>query len=262
MKIMKAIELADGFCPNPFTREEKIGWCNEVSAILRRSVKPVYETIECVARTPEELFLPDDIAFEDVENVFADGKPLGKVDFRTMTYMSGDRLSGMGLNFSRPVKLSVVYLTRPKPVRDIEISGEFDLSENRISMQASPFILGDEVEYVIVDDLSEEPEWENPKRFYVMERNDNGITTAEDSFSPQTGAKMVMRRIIDEETEVPAPYDNMYVEYILAKMALYQHDYSGYSAHMTQYNNLFEECRREFASRRPMNRLPHFRNFW
>ncbi len=260
MKIMKAIALADGFCPNPYTLEEKLGWCNEVSSSLRRSVKKVYDTIECSASTAEGLFLPDDIAFEDVENVFLDGKPLGKVDFRTFAYLPQKRSLNMNLN--KPVKLTVVYLTKAKPIRDIEISGEFDLSENRASIQAHPFIPGDEIEYVILEDSDDEPDWENANRFYVMEADDNGVTSTDDAFEPQTGAIMVMRRIIDEETEVPAPYDNMYVEYILAKMALYQHDYSGYSAHTAQYNNLFEECRREYAQRRPLNGVQVFRNFW
>ena len=49
---------------------------------------------------------------------------------------------------------------------------------------------------------------------------------------------------LDDETEADPPYDRLYIEYVLAKMALYQHDYDAYSAHMTQYNNLYSEYKK------------------
>ena len=54
----------------------------------------------------------------------------------------------------------------------------------------------------------------------------------------------------------------MYIEYILAKMALYQRDFTGYNAHMVQYNQLFDGLRREYKNRAPLNPLASFKNYW
>ena len=46
MELRKVIEAADALCPNPYTQEEKLRWCDEVSAGIRREIKKVYDTIE------------------------------------------------------------------------------------------------------------------------------------------------------------------------------------------------------------------------
>ena len=73
---------------------------------------------------------------------------------------------------------------------------------------------------------------------------------------------MAIRRVIDDETEAEAPYDRMYIEYLLAKAALYQHDYEAYSAHMLQYNSIFDEYKRDYKQRNPLNDLAVFKNIW
>ena len=78
----------------------------------------------------------------------------------------------------------------------------------------------------------------------------------------ETGAKLAIRRIPDDVTAIDEkPYDGMYIEYLLAKMALYQHDYVGYNAHMTQYNTIYETLRREYKTRNPLSSLAKFRNY-
>ena len=46
MKIMRAIEKADALCPNPYTLEEKLDWCDEVTAEIRRNILKEYDVIE------------------------------------------------------------------------------------------------------------------------------------------------------------------------------------------------------------------------
>ena len=91
----------------------------------------------------------------------------------------------------------------------------------------------------------------------------DGLVVEENTFTPQTAAPMAIRRVIDDLTEIDElPYDGMYVEYILAKMALYQHDYMGYSAHMNQYNALYEGLRRDYKNRAPFNPVSKLRRYW
>ena len=258
MELMKAIGLADGFCPNHYTLEEKLLWCHEVSAGLRRKIKRLYETIETRPGRLDEVVLPDGIETEDIAAAYLNGHLIDKADLRDL---AGLFQQDTGL-WHKPLLLRLVCLTKAEPVRNIEVTGEFDLSENRIGMEFPPFREGDTLECVLLGSASAEPDWSTAVRGYVMETDLDGILLQDDAFTPQTGANLAIRRVIDDLTEVEAPYDTMYVEYLLAKMAHYQHDYEGYTAHMTQYNNLYEEYKRNYKLHSPLTRLPQFRNFW
>ncbi|MBE5039886.1 hypothetical protein [Ructibacterium gallinarum] len=257
MELRKVMEVADALCPNPYTMEEKLRWCDEVSAGIRREIKKIYDTIETTVTQPGELTLPEDISFEDIEVAYLDGKPMDKVDFRS--FAQGE----LWKQQQTPVHLKLVFLTRHQPVRCIKLTGTFDVGENFIKMDQPPFYPGDCIEWVEMEDLAAEPDWTQANRCYVIDLVYDGLMVEDGAFSPQTGAKLAMRRVIDDLTEIDElPYDNMYVEYLLAKMALYQHDYTGYSAHMTQYNTLYEGLRRDYKNRSPLNEVSRFHKYW
>ena len=258
MKIIKAIEAADALSPNHFDLDEKLGWCNEVSLSLRRHVKKYYDIIETLVTCREDLELPDDILIDDVESARLNGRPLTKADLRSLPYLAGmDLRQRFGVTFQIPKLLKIVYLTTPDEVEDICIEGSFDISENRIIGEWLPFEQGDE----IICEMPDNPDFE-PARTFVYENDGEALWLTDDIFTPETGAKLVIKRIIDDETEVEAPYDRMYVEYLLAKIALYQHDYDTYSSHMMQYNNIYDEYRRDYKTRNPLNDLARFKNYW
>ena len=254
MELLKAIEIADSLCPNPYTQEEKLRWCEEVSAVIRREIKKIYDVVETKVSADGDVVIPDEIPFEDIEAAYVNGRYMDKLDFRSF--------AATGYKGSSAV-LKLVYLTRPEPVRNICISGKFDISENYIKMDLPPFIPEDCLEWVILEGTDAEPDWSNAQRCYVLERTYDGLLVDEGAFTPQTAADMVIRRVIDDVTEIDEPaYDGMYVEYLLAKMALYQHDYTGYNAHMAQYNIIYDSLRRDYKSRAPLNGLSVFRNYW
>ncbi len=258
MEILRAIERADALCPNPYTLEEKLCWCDEVTAQLRREIIKVYDMIETEIDETGNVVLPDDIPFERVENLFYGNQVLEKQDFRS--FMS--RLSDTDIKYSIPRKIRAVYLDLPKPVLRLEIKGEFNTSENIIEITASPFAEGDKIEICALSDINDEPEWETSKCAYIVERFNDKILLDGDMLEAQTMAPLAIRRVITDFTAIDeAPYDSMYIEYILAKMALYQHDYTGYNAHMTQYNSLYETLRREYKTRSPLTNQVNFKNY-
>lgn len=255
MELLKAIEIADCLCPNPYTQKEKLRWCQELSALIRKEVKKVYDTVETCISDWGEVIIPDGISFDDIEAAYINGKYMSKLDLRSFT--------------TEPVKnngtvvIKLVYLTHPEPVREICISGEYDLSENFLKIHEPPFVQGDKLEYVILEEGVTEADWSKSDTCQVLECVYDGLMMTEDCFVPQTAAKMVIRRITDDITETDGDaYDGIYVEYLLAKMALYQHDYTGYNAHMLQYNNMYDGLRRDYRSRAPLNGLSVFKNFW
>lgn len=256
MQLITAIDTADALSPNHFTTDEKLMWCNEVSLALRRNVKKYYDEIVTKVNCPEELELPDDIAVDDVEAIYIGGRPLTKTDLRSLPYLSGDVLqSRFGINY--PKLMRVIYLTTPKEVKDIYVDGNFDISENKIVGSELPLSEGD----AIVCDMPDSEDFE-PTATYVYQNDGEALWLTDDIFTPETGAHITIKRIIDDETEAEAPYDRMYIEYLLAKMALYQHDYDTYSAHMIEYNNIYDEYKRDYKTRCPLNDLARFKNIW
>ena len=133
MQIMTAIQEADALCPNPYTLSEKLLWCDEVSAAVRREVLKTYDTISVTWDGVQPLLLPDDICFEDIEALYANGQLMEKSDFRTVAKHA---LQYFGTGFSCPTELRAVYLTKPAPIREIEIRGTFNTNEDFIAMEA------------------------------------------------------------------------------------------------------------------------------
>ncbi len=257
MEILRAIERADALCPNPYTQEEKISWCDEVTAKLRRDIMKIYNVIETEIDNCGELVLPDDIPFERIELVIVGDKRLDKNDFRSFTARLED--SRATLNNQR---ISVVYLSLPKPIRTPEIRGEFNTGTNTIELENSPFIEGDKLEICVLDSIASEPDWATAVTCNVMDSLYDRMVLDGDVLEAQTDARLAIRRVIEDFTEIDeAPYDGMYIEYILAKVALYQHDYTSYNAHMTQYNSLYDALKREYGGRRPMTAQVNFRNY-
>ena len=255
MKLLDAIETADRLCPNSYTREEKLNWCNELSALLRRDVLKQYESLEAIVAGNGTAELPEGVSIEDVEVAYLDGKPLSKLDLRSF-------LTDRFPKGNEAKTLRLVVLTEPEPAKEIWISGTFDVSENFIRMENPPFSQGDLLEWVAYDGTGE-PDWEDAQSFYVLDTVYDGLMVEDDTFTPQTGAALAVRRIMEDVTEIDeAPYDRMYVEYLLAKMALYQRDYAAYNAHISQYNYLLDGLRRDLKSRAPMNTVSCFRGYW
>lgn len=258
MKIMKAIEKADALCPNPYTLEEKLDWCDEVTAEIRRNILKEYDVIETNVNSRGELDLPDDIPFDRIEVVYIGNQTLSKQDFRSFV-QNHDECS---VSFGIPKRLKLVCLRIPPKIRNIDIRGEFNTGENYIEMEMPEFKEGDKIEIAELDNASDTVDWSTVISAYVIESSLDKIILDRDALTAQTAAKLAIRRVIDDETAAAdAPYDSMYTEYILAKMALYQHDYVGYDAHMTQYNCLFESMRRELKTRCPMNEQVRFKNY-
>ena len=255
MRLIEAIQRADSLCPNPYTQEEKLRWCYEVTSGIRRDLKKIYTTIETTLSAGEEIAFPEEFSLEDLEIAFWNGEPMDKLDFRSFQ-ADRDATGSAGT-------LKLVFLEQPAPVRQISVQGEFDVSENFIKMENPPFEVGDVLQWVELENADDQPDWSNPNLCYVLGMVYDGIQVDDDTFSPQTQMPLAIRRVVNDLTEVDeAPYDGMYVEYLLAKMALYQHDYTAYGAHMAQYNNLYESLRRDYKTRSPLTTAANFKHYW
>lgn len=245
MKILKAIEKADALCPNKYSLEEKIEWCDELSADLKRNVIKEYEVIETKSSSKGEITLPDGFDINNIECVYIGNTLIEKQDFRS--FMVGAKDLNVSLK-----KLKLVCLKQAERIRTTEIAGVFNTGSNFIEIVLAPFVVGDKIQ--ITDDGAN---YES----YVLEVQPEKMILEEDVLIPKTATNLTIKRIITDETVVDSPYDNMYVEFLLAKMALYQHDYAGYNAHMVQYNSLYDSLRRDYKTRNPLTTITNFKNY-
>lgn len=54
---------------------------------------------------------------------------------------------------------------------------------------------------------------------------------------------------VEDETVVPAPYDSMYVDFVLAKCFYHQHDWGSYNQHMSAFNAKLEDFSKWYIAR-------------
>lgn len=263
MLIIEAISAADKLSPNHFTLDEKLMWCSEVTSAVRREVKKQYATIETVITCADNIELPNGINISDIEIAYIGDKPIQKSDFRSLPFLNNGELTAkFGISHLTPKILRLVYLDIPREIKATSVKGEFKTDSGRIYGDELPFLESDCIQCVQLDDINTKPDWSNADKTYIISNDGETLILSDDILTPQTSAYLALRRVIDDETEAESPYDRMYIEYILAKGALYQHDYDSYAAHIAQYNNMFDDFKRDYKTRNPLTDMVRFHNYW
>ena len=159
MKIIDAIRAADQLSPNHFTFDEKLSWCDELNQTIRSEIKREYKRIETTVTPSGDIDLPNDIAFEDVEVVSLGGKVLDKLDLRSFRILKQSIKAELASG-ARPLKLKIIYLDKPKQIKDIRIKGSFEIDGDKIYVANPPFSKGDIIQYVFLSDLTDIPDWD------------------------------------------------------------------------------------------------------
>lgn len=263
MKILEVIDRVDALYPNAFSFEQKLQWCYELSCLLRSKVKRIYDSylIPYEDAVPYYI-LPNEVLFEDIDSVFCDEVPLIKTDWRTngiYPHFSEDgSISGVIFPPCRMVRM--VVKTRPAPYRDYETvfrNAIFD--SNKIQVENDGDIIFIPGDTLIISGSSIEA---NNKRAVLIDVNGNEMVFPRESFTTAAEAEdITVKRMIDDDTECPAPYDDMYIHYLLGKIHLYNNDLNSYNAMIAQYNARLEEYEQSFKETNPIKTCKAFNYF-
>lgn len=70
-----------------------------------------------------------------------------------------------------------------------------------------------------------------------------------------------IERIVTEETLTPAPYDQMYIDWIMAKIAFYQRNYTVYNQIMNKFYDTLRRFDNWYIQRAPMDKDNKIRNW-
>ena len=63
----------------------------------------------------------------------------------------------------------------------------------------------------------------------------------EDVIAKDTGGEDVVIHDLSEQATPPPPYDRMFIDFVMAQIALHQHDDEGYSRYIAMFNSKYTD---------------------
>ena len=248
MRVPEVIVSADMLCPNNYSRSEKLDWCYELTCMICATHKKQYGVIEYKRERSDGagtdkstgLLLPPHILLEDVARVEVDGRAYDKVDersFREICEGGGD--------------VRVVYKLRPEPYIEYVYEGEYECEGNSVTVVGARFAAEDLLRITADGEVSEA---------YVLVRD--GFTFTLSTELGDGVRHLRIERVAAMDTPVPPPFDAMYVDYVLGKVAFYQNDLNEYNKHMTAFNAKLREYGLWYKQTNPLVVGKSFKNKW
>ena len=240
MHLTKAIEAAKALRPDEYTVEEYISWCNELSCDLFLNYDKKFRKI--TAHGKKEIMLPENVDIYMIEKVTADGREIRKTDLydfsnRYMYYEHGRSVFKVPDSVNN---IEIVYQEPYEPVRCINEtvtvradSETFETEDIGIYMGDTLIFTKDEKEYTVA----------------VISCEGNTYTYSGDTL-PSGTDEYNIRREIQEITVCPAPFDYMYIDFLIAKSCLYSGDTNAYKNHMAAFSLKQNEYGKWIARRR------------
>ena len=264
MYINDPINRVNKLYPSEYSALEMYQWCDEVSAMLAVEDRQIYR--EIILSYLPQILLPEGVGFEYITNVYAvsGGREyeLTKRDWRTIPYHGRNLLEVLpGCD-----RLRIVYAMPYTPLRVIIYEGaiELDKTNNTIHIIDNEFMPGD----TLVIKISDNEYIENVHvlasaadpddlRSTFLTINDGALDGA--SVTEITSGKI--QRVVTDKTLCDAPYEVMYIDYIRAMIAKFQHDTAGYNQHISSFNSRLAAYRRWLVDKLPYDDAK-FINYW
>jgi len=238
--IKELLELIDAISPNSCSKQQKLYWYNQCESIIRNKAKPNFIYIETVM-VGGVVKLPEGYSSEDIEAVYINGRLADKLDFR----------SGFVKRCLPSQTIGVVLKEHHTEVVQHIFEGDIYFDGDKITMQGHPFDVGDKLEI------------ESP------------VFTGEVTVLDMKGDELFVNRVfdindcdgkavksLDIEVLLRAPYDKLYLDYILAQMDYYNKDYEGYNNNSYLFNELLEELVRKNSGKAPGAKNMKLRGIW
>ncbi|MGN0183017.1 MAG: hypothetical protein ACI4DP_11535 [Candidatus Ornithomonoglobus sp.] len=271
MFINEVLRKVRKYYPSEYEPEEMYGWCNEVSSKLSIEERQVYKRKNLPIAKDGTVLLPEGVDILHVERMIAGGFELEKKDYRNyglVTIQRGGRTAIVIPEKQRSSHIvSVIYLEPYIPIRMVKYSGKIHAltgDETAIGIGTdNEFIPGDWLKITIGEN-----KYKNiPVMDITHSTNPDGLClliTPEDALSEiitQTPADGIITRTITEKTVCDAPYDAMYVDYLLMKICEYQRDWTAYAQYKQRYESLYDDYRKFVEERKPAKDTG-WKNWW
>ncbi len=252
MYINDVIDRVKKYFPSEYSDKEMYEWCDEVGAMLAIEDKCMYNLVTLTPDSEGCVMLPPEVEIHNIISVSHEGQELSKNDIREV---EEEKLL---VGVTTPVR--VVYLVPYKPIRQTEYSGPAMIEGNTITIPIDGFYKYDTLNLKTGDDereisiIASECMSELPKKYR--------LTTFESELSGLAGEiDVTLKRRITDKTLAHSPYDMMYADYLMAKIALYQRDYNTYSQFMTSFNSRLSAYKKWLVNHMPQA-VRKLENWW
>lgn len=240
MTIENLLELIDSLSPNTCSREQKLYWYNLCESILYEKARKTYKFIETTA-VGSIVKLPDGYSSEDIEAVYVNGKIMDKLDLR----------SGFPVKKDGIQKIGVVLKERHFEIKTAEYEGDIFFNGDTITMEGHNFNAGDKL-------IIECPVFTG--NVTVINVNGDKLFVNKPFEINDCYGKAV--KSLDIEVMARAPYDKLYIDYILAQIDYYNKDYEGYNNNSYLFNELLDEYIRKNVQNSPGAKHKQIKNLW
>ena len=251
MYINEVIRRVRDYYPSEYSEAELYTWCNEVSAMLVTEDRTVCREIRPPVAPDGTILLPEGVRMEQVTRIYLGRRELPK------------RLYALPHSFDRlpQGELTVIYEEPYRPIRMPRYQGIAETDGDRLYIRCCEFVPGDTL--VITASGSEtrgipllavdyDPD---DIRGYIL-------TAAEGTLPELSGTEIVIiEREVTDKTVCDAPYDAMYIDYLLAKIAQYQRDTAAYNTNMAAFEMSLREYRRWLTAHMPHEKH-RLKNYW
>lgn len=263
MYITDVIKRVDEIYPNEFSFEMKVKILDSLTENLGLNYKKTYKSEKLSPALDNTYLLPIDAEWERVESVRFKGRELKKENLTTYgVRLSGtyDNLQSIRVDGSGGGEIEVIYLALPEPVRIIEIPKHvYNVTESGFYIEKCPLIKGDIIEI-------EEDEGKRTLNVFNITLPDSDsdlffVDCGDGAFVQSGEAEFSIERLICEKTLCSAPYDEMYVYYLLARLSLYQRAFTVYSIYNDLFQSLLEKYSRYVFERREEDKYTKWRGF-
>ena len=266
MYIQEVIRKVREIYPNEYSLRELYSWCDEVSAGLTQTDRPTYRECKLPVSADGTVVLPHGVKAEYIERVIADGRELNREDIRTLgkktINIKGYNSYVENTSHTRPSSVTVIYQKPYSPIRLPIYKGrsEIDAENGIIYVDNNEFITND----ILIVQTGDKTLSELPliATSYSAEKDkialEFGVALDIDTGVYET---TTITRVVTEETVCDAPFDSMYVDYILAQIGRFQGDNTAYNGNMVLYNGKLQQYKTWLVQRMP-NDNNTFKNWW
>ena len=257
MYINDVIRRVRAYNPSEYSPSEMYAWCNEVSAMLAVETRTVYREIRPPIAHDGSVLLPEGVRLENILHVYADGMGVPKAQYRLQgrkCYIEGD---------DAPGDVVIVYEEPYYPIRTPKYIGAAVIDDDTIAIKDCEFVVGDMLNITIGNETAQDVPLmavdydENDMRGYILTVAPGAL----DGFTVTTTDAAVITRTVTEKTVCDAPFDSMYIDYVLSKIAMYQKDTNNYNMYTAQFNTKLVQYREWLAARMPTEPYK-LRNYW
>lgn len=267
MILEKMIKYINSLKPSAkaYTDQEKVKWINDVEAKIKKEIVKNYTSVEIDVTDKTKLdYVINSIKYEDIVDVYFDGKKYEKLDYRDVI---SELLSSEENATFDYEKITIVAQSNHIPYRYCEYVSK----DNEVLFNPNEIIITDNYfnneivrELKVGDFITITGATQDVTRNKTLEIKDiqsTKIIVGNDSFVPGMETEITIKRFLNDELFLSAPYDEIYCYYATAKIDFLDQEYEAYNNTVILYEKLLSDYKKIYVQNKPDHQI-EFKNFY